>query len=77
MTDGVQLARQANSDNPMTGLRAVRSLRELAERLEALQVASARERGWSWREIAFLLGVSRQAVHRKYATGRRLVGRTR
>ena len=46
----------------------------LAERLEELQVDNARELGWSWQEIAEQLGVSRQAVHKKYAGGR-LLGR--
>jgi nucleoside-diphosphate-sugar epimerase len=45
-------------------------LRALAERLEILQVQNARERGWSWQEIAERLGVTKQTVHRKY--GRRL-----
>ena len=30
---------------------------------------NARERGWSWQEIAMFLGVSKQAVHKKYAAG--------
>ncbi len=54
------------------GLRAVAALRRLAERLEALQVDSARRQGWSWDEIGAALGVSRQAVHKKHSkrTGR-------
>ena len=60
----------AAGDDPGAGLRAVRSLRELADRLEALQVARARSLAWSWQEIADALGVSRQAVHKKH--GRRL-----
>ncbi|GAA2332191.1 helix-turn-helix domain-containing protein [Saccharopolyspora halophila] len=59
----------AVSDDPAVGLRAVRSLRELAERLETLQVGRARELGMSWQEIADTLGVTRQAVHKKH--GRR------
>lgn len=59
----------AAGDDPGTGLRAVRSLRELADRLEILQVSRARELGWSWQEVADALGVSRQAVHKKH--GRR------
>lgn len=59
----------AAGDDPATGLRAVRSLRELADRLETLQVARARELGWSWQDVALALGVSRQAVHKKH--GRR------
>ncbi|OLT53487.1 helix-turn-helix domain-containing protein [Cellulosimicrobium sp. CUA-896] len=60
----------ASSPDPDVGLRAVRSLRTLAERLEALQVEHARAAGWSWQEIAERLGVSRQAVHKKYGTSR-------
>jgi hypothetical protein len=61
------LAEAASGHDPAEGLRAVRALRELTERLEALQVDSARARGWSWQEIAFFLGVSKQAVHKKHA----------
>lgn len=64
-TDRQSLA-AATSDDPGTGLRAVRSLRVLAERLETLQVARARELGWSWQEIADALGVTRQAAHKKH-----------
>lgn len=66
MSDGVQLAQDASSQDPAVGLRAVRALRELAERLETLQVTNARRLGWSWQDIATALGVSRQAVHKKH-----------
>ena len=42
------------------------ALRRLAERLEANQVARAREREWTWQEIGDALGVTRQSVHAKY-----------
>jgi DNA-directed RNA polymerase specialized sigma24 family protein len=61
----------AAADDPDTGLRAVRALRELADRLEVLQVGNARARGWSWQQIAGALGVTRQAVHKKHARGRK------
>lgn len=61
-----QLVDSAAGDDPGTGLRAVRSLRELADRLETLQVQRARELGWSWQGIADALGVTRQAVHKKH-----------
>lgn len=77
MSDEVRLAQEASSRDPAIGLRAVRALRELAERLEALQVGSARDRGWSWQEIAACLGVSKQAVHKKYGDGRRIFGTER
>jgi hypothetical protein len=60
------LVDSAAGDDPGLGLRAVRSLRELADRLETLQVTRARELGWSWQEVADALGVTRQAVHKKY-----------
>jgi hypothetical protein len=67
MTNEVALAEAASGRDPAAGLRAARALRELAERLEALQVQNAREHGWSWQEIAVFLGVSKQAVHKKYS----------
>ena len=60
------LVDSAAGDDPGAGLRAVRSLRELADRLETLQVSRARELGWSWQEVADALGVTRQAVHKKH-----------
>lgn len=59
----------AAGEDPAAGLRAVRSMRELADRLELLQVSRARDLGWTWQEVADALGVTRQAVHKKY--GRR------
>jgi DNA-directed RNA polymerase specialized sigma24 family protein len=66
MTEATDLATAAGDANPQVGLRAVAALRRLLERLEAVQVRSARHRGWSWQEIADALGVTRQAVHKKY-----------
>lgn len=60
------VAAQAAGADPAAGLRAVRSLHQLADRLETLQVARARELGWSWQDIADALGVSRQAAHKKH-----------
>jgi DNA-directed RNA polymerase specialized sigma24 family protein len=73
MGNELALAEAASGQDPAEGLRAARALRELAERLEALQVSNARSAGWSWQEIAVFLGVSKQAVHKKYA--RVLTGR--
>ena len=69
MADTTSVASAASSKDPTVGLKAVRSLRVLVERLEALQVSNAREQGWTWDQIAQLLGVTRQAVHKKYASG--------
>ena len=76
MSQTTKLATAASSQDPSVGLRAVASLRVLVEDLQELQVDSARSQGWSWQEIASVLGVSKQAVHKKYA-GRRLLGRRR
>lgn len=64
--DTVSAAEQAASRDPAIGLRAVAALRRLADHLEAVQVHSARTQGWSWEAIGAVLGVSRQAVHKKY-----------
>ena len=66
----LEIAEGAASSDPDVGLRAVAALRTLAERLEVLQVQTARELGWSWQDIAERLGVTKQTVHRKY--GKRL-----
>jgi DNA-directed RNA polymerase specialized sigma24 family protein len=76
MSEATKLAAETGSSDPATGLRAVAALRHLLERLEALQVGNAREQDWSWQDIADQLGVSKQAVHKKYARRRRL-GRSR
>jgi len=68
MGNEAALAEAASGQDPAAGLRAARSLRELAERLEALQVQNARRGGWSWQEISLFLGVSKQAVHKKYSS---------
>jgi DNA-directed RNA polymerase specialized sigma24 family protein len=67
METASQLAAAADSSDPRTGLRSVAALGRLLEQLEALQVDNARQQGWSWQEIAEVLGVSRQAVHKKHA----------
>jgi hypothetical protein len=67
MTEATDLAAAAASPDARTGLRAVVALRKLLETLETLQVANARRQGWSWQEIAEVLQVSKQAVHKKHA----------
>lgn len=67
MTSTEDLIGSGTSRDPAVGLRAVAALRRLTEQLEALQVQSARDQGWSWAAIAAAVGVSKQAVHKKHA----------
>jgi DNA-directed RNA polymerase specialized sigma24 family protein len=53
--------------DPREGLEAVVALRRMLEALEAAQVENAFITGWSWAQIAEVLGVSKQAVHKKHA----------
>jgi hypothetical protein len=71
MVEPAEMLAQSESDDPGVGLRAVASLRALVEAVEELQVRRARERGWSWQQIAAPLGVSKQAVHQKFGRGER------
>jgi flagellar motor component MotA len=64
---GSRMVEAAADPDPATGLAAVAALRGLVEVLEQLQVDSARANGWSWRNIARVLGVSKQATHYKHA----------
>ena len=72
MRDGAEnqattaLAAATGNTDPEIGLRAVSVLRGLVETLEALQVDNARAKGWSWQQIATLLGLTKQAVHHKH-----------
>ena len=66
MSEASRLADATASRDPEEGLHAVASLRALLETLEELQVSNAREQGWSWQQIADVLGVSRQAAHKKH-----------
>jgi len=71
MVEPREVVAQTASEDPEIGLRGVASLRALLEAVEELQVSRARELGWSWQQIAEPLGVSKQAVHQKYARGER------
>jgi DNA-directed RNA polymerase specialized sigma24 family protein len=53
--------------DPREGLEAVVALRRMLEALETAQVQNAYVAGWSWAQIAEVLGVSKQAVHKKHA----------
>ena len=67
MTTPDLAATAADTNDPRAGLRAVASLRVLADSLELRQVEAALRAGMSWQTVADALGVSRQAVHKKYA----------
>jgi DNA-directed RNA polymerase specialized sigma24 family protein len=54
-------------EDPREGLESVVALRRMLEALEAAQVENAFVAGWSWAQIAEVLGVSKQAVHKKHA----------
>lgn len=66
------VARLSDGD-PLVGLTAVTQLRGEVERAEAVLVRRSRNAGATWVQIASVLGVSKQAVHKKYA-GRSLLG---
>ncbi|MBP3976935.1 hypothetical protein [Microbacterium sp. BLY] len=66
--ESLDIARAAaDTADPQTGLRAVASLRTLADALELRQVEAALRAGMSWQAIADALGVTRQAVHKKHS----------
>lgn len=69
------VAAATGSRDPEVALAAVAALRGLVEVLEALNVERARALGWSWPQIAARLGVTKQAVHKKYAGRRFRLGR--
>src|SRR3954452_24519579 len=60
-------AQQALGREPGKALAAIRRLHLELNDLEEAQVANALSRGWSWARIGRALGVTRQAVHRKYS----------
>ena len=59
--------RVGGPEDPREGLESVVALRRMLEALEAAQVENAFVAGWSWAQIADVLGVSKQAVHKKHA----------
>ena len=62
--DVTQLPAAADTD---TALAAVVAMRRAADRLELAAVQCAIDTGWTWVEIAEALGVTKQAVHKRYA----------
>jgi IS30 family transposase len=59
-------------EDPLSALSRVAKALEVLEREEYYEVMRARQAGVSWAGIATALGVSKQAVHRRFK--RRLAG---
>lgn len=55
-----------DGESPSEALYAVAELQKEVTRAEASLVRKARQNGLSWEAIALCLGVTKQAVHRKY-----------
>jgi hypothetical protein len=56
----------ADSDDPIMALRAIAQMRREIDRVEVVAVRRARNANASWQLIALALGISKQAVHKKY-----------
>ncbi|MCC2333716.1 helix-turn-helix domain-containing protein [Cellulomonas wangsupingiae] len=67
------LVARSEDDDPLGALLALSQLRREVERREAVAVRRARAAGVPWAAIATMLGVSKQAVHRRYGGRRREV----
>ncbi|MDN5571190.1 MAG: helix-turn-helix domain-containing protein [Propionibacteriaceae bacterium] len=60
-------AQASDTTDPRRGLAAVAALRRVTDALELAQVESALRAGLTWVDIAAELGVTRQAVHKKFS----------
>lgn len=60
------LAGDAGSADPIVALNAIAALRRELDRAESAAVRRARVSGAPWQLIALALGVTKQAVHKKY-----------
>lgn len=67
------LARATASEDPLVGLDATVQVRKEIDQVEAVLVRRARNQGATLVDIAAALGVSKQAIHKKYG-GRGLLG---
>ncbi|GIG29481.1 hypothetical protein [Cellulomonas marina] len=64
------LVAQAGDEDPLRALAAVAELQREVHRTEATVVRRARVGGATWEQIAAALGVTRQAVHKRYGGSR-------
>lgn len=63
----VSLGQLPQPDETEAALAAVVALRRSADRLELAAVQCAIDKGWTWAQVAEALGVTKQAVHKRYA----------
>lgn len=70
MRTALQQDENPSGPDALAGLRDCARRRSTLEQDQAALVRQARNSGASWAAIAFALGVSRQAVHRKYGGSR-------
>lgn len=66
VTAMLRLAAADDGADPLGALRAAAQVNAEMERQQAVLVRRARVRGATWVQIADALGVSKQAVHKKY-----------
>lgn len=66
MLTSMKTSLDADDNNPISELAAIRDAKRELSRREEVAVRRARHTGLSWAEIGTLLGVTRQTIHRKY-----------
>lgn len=63
----VRIADLPRPSDTEAALAAVVALRRSADRLELAAVQCALDKSWTWVDIAAALGVTKQAVHKRYS----------
>jgi hypothetical protein len=64
--DAVNRILSSQIDNPLDGLRDIRTVRDYLDEMEIRYVKGLRARGVSWAEIAVNVGISRQAAWERW-----------